>query len=250
MTLRAVALLTSSTFAIAQTGPTFSGVWEMNVSKSTPAAPATAIWVMAEQTPTVLNVTERSFTGDEEEKYSFKYAFGSEESSNNLHGARMISHLGWEGDTLLITSLAMYGSQPLHMVDRWTLDGNTLTIRIMTQFDQEPARTSIRIMERRTRSQWPSENAKAAEEVYKNIQAFKGLPASSITEVMTQFTQDLGVTCAYCHVGSEMDKDDKVTKQTARRMIEMTNGINSREFGGRNVVTCGMCHRGSPRLTK
>jgi len=34
----------------------------------------------------------------------------------------MISHLGWEGDTLLITSLAMYGSQPLHMVDRWTLD--------------------------------------------------------------------------------------------------------------------------------
>jgi len=77
MTLRAVALLTSSTFAIAQTGPTFSGVWEMNVSKSTPAAPRPRSG-HGRAEPTVLNVTERSFTGDEEEKYSFKYAFGSE----------------------------------------------------------------------------------------------------------------------------------------------------------------------------
>src|SRR5271166_209544 len=120
----------------------------------------------------------------------------------------------------MLTSLAMYGSQPLHMVDRWTLDGSTLTIRIMTQFDQEPARTSVRVMERRPPSQWPSESNKSAEEV---------------------------VTCAYCHVGAEMDKDDKVTKQTARRMIEMTNRINSREFGGRNLVTCGTCHRGSAK---
>jgi hypothetical protein len=235
--------------AFAQTPPDLSGVWEMNLAKSTPAAPTTAIWIMAEQTPAVLNVMERSFTGDKEEKYSFKYAF-SQESSNNLHGANMISHLAWEGNTLVITSLAMYGSQPLNMVERWTVDGNTLTIRIMTQFDKEAARNSVRILDRRAFSQWPSENSKPAEEVYKNIQAFKGLPASSITEIMTQFTRDLGVNCAYCHVGSEMDKDDKVTKQAARRMIDMTNRINSRDFGSRKLVTCGMCHRGSAKPAK
>jgi hypothetical protein len=246
MSLRAAVIFALSALAAGQSRPDFSGVWEMNVSKSTPAPPTTAVWIMAEQTAAGLNVVMRSFAGDKEEKYLFKYVFGSE-SSNNLHGARMISHLAWDENTLAITSLAMYGTQPLNMVDRWTLDGDTLTIRIMTQFDREPARNQVRIMERRSLTQWPPENTTDAGKVYRNIQVLKSLPASSLTEVMTQFTNDLGVTCAFCHVGSDMDRDDKATKQMARRMILMTNRINASDFGGRNLVTCGTCHRGSAK---
>jgi len=249
MRLRVAVILASSALAAGQSRPDFSGVWEMNISKSTPAPPTTAVWITAEQTAAGLDVAMRSFAGDKEEKYLFKYVFGSE-SSNNLHGAHMISHLAWEGVTLLIASLAMYGSQALNMEDRWTLDGDTLTIRIMTQFDREPARNQVRIMERRSLTQWPPENTTDAGKVYKNLQVLKSLPASSITEVMTQFTKDLGVTCAFCHVGSDMDRDDKPTKQTARRMILMTNRINASEFGGRNLVTCGTCHRGSAKLAQ
>jgi Photosynthetic reaction centre cytochrome C subunit len=244
---RAATLLMFSTLAAAQPAIDFSGVWEMNVTRSTAAAPTTAIWMMVERTPSALNVTMRVFNGDKEEKFLFKYAFGLQESSNDLHGAHMASHLVWEGRTLLIASLAMYGSQPLHMEDRWTLDGTTLTIKVMTQFDRGPARNSVRIMERRAPSQWPPENTKAAEEVYKNIQSFKGLPASRIPDTMTQFTRDLGVTCAFCHTGPEMASDDKPTKSTARWMIDMTNRINSHEFDGEILVTCVTCHRGSAK---
>jgi hypothetical protein len=59
----------------------------------------------------------------------------------------------------------------------------------------------------------------------------------------------LGVRCDYCHV-AENGKywmDDKPAKQTARKMLEMVASINKDNFGGRPVVTCNTCHRGSPK---
>jgi hypothetical protein len=59
----------------------------------------------------------------------------------------------------------------------------------------------------------------------------------------------LGVTCDFCHV-AERDqywRDDKPEKVRARQMMLMTQEINRANFGGRQVVTCNTCHRGSPR---
>lgn len=56
----------------------------------------------------------------------------------------------------------------------------------------------------------------------------------------------LGVRCEFCHVEHAFERDDKPAKRTARRMIEMTSAINAKQFGGRQVVTCYSCHRGSP----
>src|SRR5207253_6749793 len=39
--------------------------------------------------------------------------------------------------------------------------------------------------------------------------------------------------------------DDKETKQTARKMIELVNNINTRDFEGRQRVSCMSCHHGS-----
>jgi photosynthetic reaction center cytochrome c subunit len=58
-------------------------------------------------------------------------------------------------------------------------------------------------------------------------------------------TAALGVECDYCHVQGEFEKDDKKTKQTARKMIQMMFTINKENFEGHREVTCYSCHRGS-----
>jgi len=86
---------------------------------------------------------------------------------------------------------------------------------------------------------------KPAEQVYKNIQVMKGLPASRLMSAMSRLTQSLGVDCAHCHVPDALDKDDKPAKQTARKMFEMVRTINATI--GANRVTCYTCHRGQPQ---
>jgi hypothetical protein len=85
---------------------------------------------------------------------------------------------------------------------------------------------------------------KNAEQVYRNVQVFKGLPASQLYPAMNFISGALGVTCAHCHVPNQFEKDDKAAKQTARRMIEMTMALNRTSFGEAQAVSCYTCHRG------
>lgn len=87
---------------------------------------------------------------------------------------------------------------------------------------------------------------KLAEEEYKNIQALKGIPAEQVIPSMQFIAASLGVACEYCHVPHQMDKDDKKSKVTARKMIHMMMAINKENFEGHREVTCYSCHRGSP----
>lgn len=86
---------------------------------------------------------------------------------------------------------------------------------------------------------------KTAEQVYRNIQILKGVPAAQLQQVMALFTGSLGVKCSHCHT-NQFDKDDKPAKQTARLMIKMVFDINKGTFGGRDAITCYSCHRGKP----
>src|ERR1700733_7036069 len=86
---------------------------------------------------------------------------------------------------------------------------------------------------------------KKAEEQFKNIQVLKGIPAEDIFPTMQFITASLGVQCDFCHVQGAFDKDDKKTKQTARKMMEMMFAINKDNFEGHREVTCYSCHRGS-----
>ena len=94
---------------------------------------------------------------------------------------------------------------------------------------------------------------KTAEQVRKNIQALKGLPASQFSTVMDFMATSLGVRCNHCHVsdstGWQFEKDDKAEKRTARKMIQMVVDLNTKNFGGRNAVTCVTCHHGTPEPT-
>lgn len=86
---------------------------------------------------------------------------------------------------------------------------------------------------------------KKAEEEFKNIQVLKGIPADQLIPGMQFITASLGVGCEFCHVEGAFEKDDKKTKQTARKMMEMMFAINKDNFEGHREVTCYSCHRGS-----
>jgi hypothetical protein len=94
-----------------------------------------------------------------------------------------------------------------------------------------------------------SSREERAEQKYKNIQMFKGLPSDRLLNIMLAFRSSLGVDCTYCHVKDQWEKDDKPAKQTARKMISMVRDINNR-FGAASGVSCYTCHRGQTRPAK
>ncbi len=104
--------------------------------------------------------------------------------------------------------------------------------------------------------QAPPERAPLAEEVFKNIRVLRGLPVDEFMGTMGVFSAALGLSCEDCHTGSDRSwegyaLDTNPRKVTARRMVQMMASVNQASFGGRQVVTCYTCHRGSsrPRVT-
>lgn len=87
-------------------------------------------------------------------------------------------------------------------------------------------------------------STKTAEQVYKNIQVLKGVPADQLIPGMQFITASLGVQCDFCHLENAFEKDDKQAKQTARKMMRMMFTVNKDSFDGHKEVTCYACHRG------
>jgi hypothetical protein len=96
---------------------------------------------------------------------------------------------------------------------------------------------------------------KPAEEVFKNIQMLKGMPAGRLLRVMEMgFARSLGVNCARCHVPDAWEKEDKPTKQITRDMNAMVTVINNEQLkkiknlkGPNSIINCTTCHRGQTK---
>ena len=104
--------------------------------------------------------------------------------------------------------------------------------------------------------QAPESKTAMAEEVFKNIRVLRGIPVDEFMGTMGVFSAALGWSCEDCHGTSDTKWEDYALdatpkKATARRMVTMMASINQTSFGGRQVVTCYTCHRGSnrPRVT-
>jgi hypothetical protein len=91
------------------------------------------------------------------------------------------------------------------------------------------------------------QDKRPVQEVYKNIQSLKGVPAGRWMIIMTMFTRSLGVDCTYCHVEGKFELDDKPAKQTARKMLRMVGTIAREIYKGSTPVFCYTCHRGQTR---
>ncbi len=225
--------------AAPQNRPNFSGVW---------AGPE-SVTAKIDHAGDTLAITMRMTRGNDVDQQSMKYVIG-QESKNEMHRAPMTSRAEWDGDTLVIRSVAVIMNKELKLVDRFSLspDGQTLTFRERHQYGAEPEGEDVRRLERRPAESWtPDAPPKPAEEVYKNIQIMKGVPAPRLRTVMMNLTKWLGVECAHCHVMGAFEKDDKPPKERAREMFRMVRAIGSDYFKGSNPVTCWTCHRGAAK---
>jgi photosynthetic reaction center cytochrome c subunit len=86
-----------------------------------------------------------------------------------------------------------------------------------------------------------------------NVKVLTELEGQPLRAEMQLISTALGVKCDHCHVQGNFPSDEKLTKRTARRMIEMTRAINAQSFPkyevkeGESVlgrVTCLTCHQG------
>lgn len=89
-----------------------------------------------------------------------------------------------------------------------------------------------------------------SENVFKNIQVLKGIPADEFMDTMGMFASSLLFDCTGCHVQEILTNRDAFAVATpriqrARQMVVMVNTINRNFFGGQPRVTCFTCHRGA-----
>ena len=86
------------------------------------------------------------------------------------------------------------------------------------------------------------------EDVFKNVQALKGITVDEFMGTMGLMSASLGLCCNDCHPGAGTDavrweEDKNPRKVTARQMVLMVQAINRDNFSGRQAVTCWTCHR-------
>ena len=95
----------------------------------------------------------------------------------------------------------------------------------------------------------PARNQMLSEEYFENVTVLTGLSVDEFMGTMGVFSAALGLSCENCHTASSdnwaLYANETPFKETARRMVRMMAAINEEHFGGRQVVTCFTCHRGS-----
>ncbi len=93
----------------------------------------------------------------------------------------------------------------------------------------------------------PAAGPKAGQ-VYQNVQVLGDLSVGQFTRLMTSITAWVSPEqgCNYCHNPADLASDDIYTKVVSRRMIQMTQHINTAwtDHVGSNGVNCYTCHRG------
>lgn len=98
---------------------------------------------------------------------------------------------------------------------------------------------------------------------YKNLKVLpKNVSSKDLSRIMIDdFEDGLGVSCTFCHAQGkdslrvDYASDAKPEKQIARRMMQMTIGINNKFFSLKHpkigdstlVISCITCHNGQPR---
>jgi len=89
-----------------------------------------------------------------------------------------------------------------------------------------------------------------AGKTYQNVKVLGDLSVAQFTQLMVNMTSWVAPNegCVYCHNPANFAEEGKYTKVVARRMIEMTQHINSgwKNHVAETGVTCYTCHRGQP----
>ena len=85
--------------------------------------------------------------------------------------------------------------------------------------------------------------------IYQNVKVLGDLSVGQFAGLMVDITNWVAPAqgCSYCHVSANFADDSLYTKRVARRMVQMTQRVNSgwKVHVQNNGVTCYTCHRGN-----
>jgi hypothetical protein len=128
-------------------------------------------------------------------------------------------------------------------------DGQTLAIHSAMNAPGHEQQTTLVLLKQPDAAGEPLRKPEeTAEAHFKNVKTdIKTLPVSQFIDNMRYFSWALNKDCEFCHVKDHFDSDEKKEKQTARKMIEMTNSIDQNNFEGHPDVRCFTCHEGHNR---
>jgi len=124
-----------------------------------------------------------------------------------------------------------------------------------TAMAQVHTRDAVEDIRDANRAPAPADPAEPGEELagttYENVQVLKNVSVNEFNRLMASMTEWVSPEqgCTYCHNTENMADDSPYQKKVARRMLQMTQHINSswkeNHVGGAGV-TCYTCHRGQP----
>lgn len=83
-----------------------------------------------------------------------------------------------------------------------------------------------------------------ADQVFKDIESFKGVPAKDLIPAMQFMAASLHAKCTFCHDPNDYAAPHK-NKTVTRKMITIQRDINAKYFNNRLEVTCNSCHGGA-----
>jgi Photosynthetic reaction centre cytochrome C subunit len=91
-----------------------------------------------------------------------------------------------------------------------------------------------------------------AEQVFKDIRVFKGMPAIRVLRIMEMaFNANLGVDCDHCHAVDDWSSGVKRQRDVAREMwtLRAETQEKLRKITGKADLpfTCYSCHKGQPK---
>ncbi|WP_019903655.1 photosynthetic reaction center cytochrome PufC [Methylobacterium sp. 77] len=124
-----------------------------------------------------------------------------------------------------------------------------------TAMDQIHTRAGVAAAKDANLAPTPADPAEPGEELagatYENVQVLKNVSVNEFNRLMTSMTEWVSPEqgCTYCHNTENMADDSLYQKKVARRMLQMTQHINSSwkdNHVGTTGVTCFTCHRGQP----
>ncbi|MGD0125453.1 MAG: hypothetical protein ABSF46_08850 [Terriglobia bacterium] len=111
--------------------PDFSGVWELNVERSTlrGSGPRRIVMEIEHREPRLVQQIHLTNADGAEKRVSFAYETGAE-TTKSVGGAPARTLARWEGDELVIESRMMTPCREVYFRDHWSLsdDGRTLTM--------------------------------------------------------------------------------------------------------------------------
>jgi hypothetical protein len=129
----------------APTQPDFSGVWRVNLDKSTfHGQPPRELLVKIEHVDPALIQTMRIVAADgREQRQTFIYETTGRESTNKMGDNEVLTRARWNGAELIIDSVMKTPTRTYHFSDHWSLSADRRVLQMAHRDDDLAGQVAI-----------------------------------------------------------------------------------------------------------